>query len=143
MFRDTLLFVRSSEQAIATRSGVVGLLGLDFMRAFDWSFRSSPWHARKHGGPSGVQQWIGLGVDLRIDDQDPGRVVGLAETGPAALAGLMVGDRITTMNGEAAIPSNRVAFDAVGNCGCIEDITVVFERVGRRTSATISTAALI
>jgi predicted metalloprotease with PDZ domain len=89
------------------------------------------------------QSWIGLGVDFRTDEADPGAVVGLAENGPALKAGLRLGDRIVTLGGARPTPADQEAMAKVASCGCRETIPVTFEREGVVNQLSVTTEATI
>lgn len=145
-FRDVLLRVRQADRLLNVRgTRVAGLLGTNVMRFYDWSLSQGYREVRRAPPLPGRPEWIGLGVDFRVDAQNPGRIVGLATDGPAARAGLSVGDRILTLNGVAADPAGDVVMRETGTCDCIETVAVRYQRAGSAQvdSAAITTAPMV
>jgi hypothetical protein len=145
-FTEVLLRVRQTDRSLRVRGApVAGLLGTNVMRFYDWSM-SEGYRVVRRGPPlPGRQEWIGLGLDFRVDAQDPGRVVGLAIDGPAAQAGLSVGDRILTLDSVTADPAGDAVMRQSPPCDCIETVTVQFMRAGstREETVAITTAPMV
>lgn len=144
VFKDVLFRVRQGMNPISIRRMQLGgLLGLDAMRLRDWSFARENSSVRVSADTGGRQSWIGLGVDFRTDETDPGRVVGLAEDGPALKAGLRLNDRIITLGGARPIPTDQESMAKVASCGCRETIPLTFEREGVFNNISLTTEATI
>lgn len=136
--------VRSGASPISSRRVALGgFFGLDAMRLRDWSFSGAHSRVRVSACVGGRQTWVGLSVDFRTDDRDPGRVVGLAENGPAMRAGLRLGDRIMTLGGVRLTSTDHYAMAKVASCGCLETISAVFERNGSISEVSVTTEATI
>lgn len=141
-FTEPLFRVRSNQPPLMSRSGEIdGLLGTDFMRAFDWSFSLPERLISVNRSGSSNQQWIGMGVDFRSDSEAPGRVLGLARNGGAMQAGIRLGDRLLTLNGVAA--DDEIGLQRIGSCACRENILVTLERESREVATTVMAAPLI
>lgn len=143
-FRDVLFRVRSGGSPISSRRvSLGGFFGLDAMRLRDWSFSGAHSRVRVSAGVGGRQTWVGLGIDFRTDGRDPGRVLGLAENGPAMRAGLRLGDRIVTLGGVRLTSTDQDAMAKVASCGCLETISAVFERDGSISEVSVTTGVAI
>lgn len=138
-FRDVLLRVRERDRNLRIQgSRVAGLLGANVMRFYDWSFSRNYHQVRRGIALPGRTEWIGLGVDFRTDENDPGRIVALAIGGPAERAGLSVGDRILTVDGITADPSGDAAMLEAGVCDCVETVALRYVRAGAVGTETVS-----
>lgn len=138
-FSDVLLRVRADNRNLKVSGrAVAGLFGANAMRFYDWSFGAGYRTVSRSSALPGRMEWMGLGVDYRVDAQDPGRVVGLAVNGPAAQAGLSIGDRILTLDGVTADPAGDAVMLAAGNCRCVETVAVQFLRAGESVVETVS-----
>lgn len=127
LFRQTLFRVRRDLFGGSGRRGRDGVLGTDFLQGFDWNFETGGGISVEEGRPN-AQTWIGVGLDFRSDAEDPGRIIGLARNGPAAAAGLRLGDRIRTMNG--VLPDDIDGLAVIGACQCAETVEIAYERDG-------------
>lgn len=144
VFEDLIVRVRPVERGPRVAGAdLSGLFGLDAMRLYDWRLHRGHRRVDRSAAALGRQEWIGLGVDFRVDAEDPGRILGLARNGPAAVAGLGVGDRILALGGVAPGPGAEDAMAGVGSCGCEEDIAVTFESGGVRQTTVLRSAPLL
>lgn len=140
-FDDVILRVRVGLPPLRTRAGEIdGLLGVDAMRAFDWRFFVRRRQVSVSASGATGQTWIGAGVDFRSDTADPGRVMALAQHGPAERAGLKIGDRLIAMNG--VVPTDDRRMTAVGTREG-EVIEFEYERGSYRRTTSVVTAALL
>lgn len=145
-FSEVLLRVRERDRNLQIRgSKVAGLLGTNVMQSYDWSFSRGYREVRRGIAFLGRTEWFGLGVDFRVDSQDPGRIVALAVGGPAERAGLSVGDRILTLNGISADPAGDEAMRSAGVCDCVETVAVRYVPAGATSpeAVSITTAPMV
>ena len=144
VIHNALLRVRPGSSTLRVSGRLVsGLIGLDLIQHYDWVFSPKGARVSLTSWSGGAPTWIGMGIDFRTDGTDPGRVVGLADHGPAVAAGVQLGDRIVTLGDVAPLPQNQSAIDAIATCGCSERIQITVERDNRLLSLSITTAPII
>jgi len=80
--------------------------------------------------------WLGMSVDT--PDGGPVTINNVVPGGPAALAGMEVGDRIVEFNG-AAISDGKSLSEVVSRTPAFELVTVVIERGNRRIAVEMET----
>lgn len=111
-----------------------GALGMDFMQHHDWFFGSQPPRVEQLSFLGGFQQWIGSGLQVSLNRESEGQVIGLAEGGPASRAGIRLGDRILSMEGLTPAPQNRAALNNIENRPSLE---ITFFDAASRAERTI------
>lgn len=143
-FDNVLLRVSQGSSSPNVRGiGLDGFMGLDAIKLRDWIFDPRANQVGVSKRALGQQSWIGLGLDFRTDDGDPGRVVALAEGGPGARAGIELGDRIISIDGVTATPDGDAEIGVEPPCECAVTVDVVFENAGVRRTVSVMTAELI
>lgn len=113
--------------------GPSGFLGLDNLSAFNWSFsrQTGDAFAQRNGLPTPA--WFGVGMSLR-HEQHGASVVGLIVDGPALQAGIVLGDRVTAVNGVDTSSANFIKYDRRINFFEDTHVTYEIERGGRPTT---------